>query len=204
MRISLQYFGGRGASSAGGTSEGSMNVPYERWGKMIDQEVRDENGDIIGYIEDFERTEYEPFVEKTTKKAVLADIDAWRMDDGSYGDNDVAIYLAYNDGAFVDLKDLNGKAYKKTGIVGASISTGDYEMVWGGEIDKKTGKLRMWKTWSEDGESGHTNSLAGFKAVGNYKVRIKTTQEPYYSKYHETTMYRTVRKTLRMSKVKKW
>ena len=204
MKMNLQFFGGRGATSSIGSSKGKMNVPYDRWGKMISEDIRDDDGTIIGSIEDVERYVTEDYVEPTTKKAVLADIDAWRNDDGTYGDNDVAIYLAYNDGKFVDVKDLDGKAYKKTGIVGASISTGDYEMVWGGEINSKTGKLNMWKTWSEDGESGHTNSISGARAVGSYKVRIKTTYEPYYNKYHETTMYRQVKETIRKSEVKKW
>ena len=203
MKVSLQFFGGNGNKSSGGSSEGNMNVPYDSWGKMIDKEVRDEDGTIIGYIEDFERLEYQDYVEPVTKKAVLADIDGWRNDDGTYGDNDVSINFAYKDGSFVSADELDGKAYKKTGLVGVSISTGDYEMVWGGDIDKKTGKLRMWQTWSEDGESGHTNSMAGAKAVGAYKVRIKTTQEPYQTKSGDTR-YRTVRKVLRKSKVKMW
>lgn len=204
LKLNVQFFGGRGAASAGGTSAGNMNVPYDRWGPMIDKEVRDEDGTIIGYIEDVERSVYEDYVESVTKKDVLSDIDMWRNDDGTYGDNDVSINLAYKDGTFVDVNALDGKAYKKTGIIGASISTGDYEMVWGGEINKKTGKFLPWQTWSEDGESGYSNSMVGAKAVGSYKVRIKVTQEPYYNRHYEQTMYRTVRKTIRQSKVKRW
>lgn len=137
MIMNLQFFGGRGATSSIGSTKEKMNVPYDRWGKMISEDIRDDDGTIIGSIEDVERYVTEDYVEPTTKKAVLADIDAWRNDDGTYGDNDVAIYLAYNDGKFVDVKDLDGKAYKKTGIVGASISTGDYEMVWGGRNQLK-------------------------------------------------------------------
>lgn len=196
--------GGKGATSTSGASKGNMNVPYDHWGEMINEDIRDKDGTIIGNIEDVERFIYEDYVEPTTKKAVLADIDAWRNDDGTYGDNDVSIYLAYNDGTFVDVKDLDGKAYKKSGIIGASISTGDYEMVWGGEISKKTGKMQMWKTWSEDGESGHTNSLAGARRVGSYKERVKTVSEPYYNKHHKTTMYRQVRTVIRKSEVKEW
>ena len=59
MKLKLQFFGGRGTTSAGGTSEGNMNVPYDSWGKMINKEVRNEDGEVIGYIEDYERLEYE-------------------------------------------------------------------------------------------------------------------------------------------------
>ena len=204
MKMNLQFFGGRGATSSVGSSAGSMNVPYDRWGKMIFEEILDKDGAVIGSIEDAERFVTEDYVEPTTKKAVLADIDAWRNDDGTYGDNDVSILLAYQDGTFVDVKELNGKAYKKTGIIGASISTGDYEMVWGGEINKKTGKKEMWQTWSEDGESGHSNSISGAKQVGSYKVRVKTTFEPYYNKIYGTTTYRQVKTIIRQSEVKKW
>ena len=117
MQLSLQFFGGRGANSTGGTSEGNMGVPYDRWGQMISKEVRDEDGTVIGYIEDVERYVYEDYVEPVTKQAVLDDIDAWRNDDGTYGDNDVSINLAYKDGTFVDVNSLDGKTYKKTGIV---------------------------------------------------------------------------------------
>ena len=87
--------GGKGATSSNGASKGNMNVPYDRWGEMIYEEILDKDGAVIGRIEDEERYVTEDYVEPTTKKSVLADIDAWRNDDGTYGDNDVAIYLAY-------------------------------------------------------------------------------------------------------------
>lgn len=188
--------GGRGASSSN-----SMNVPYDKWGKMVDEHIYDKDGAMIGYIEDREVFEYEPVVEAITKKQALQAVDDWRMDDGTYGDKDTAIYFAYQDGTFVDAADLNGKAYKKTGLIGVSLSGADDEFVWGGEMYK--GEFRAWKTWSEDGESGHSNSHAYHKAVGVYKIRTKVITQPYQTKSGDT-QYRTVRTKIRQSQVKKF
>lgn len=197
MKLSLQFFGGRGASSAGGTSAGSMNVPYDRWGKMVDEQIRDEDGTIIGYVEDRNVYEYEEMTRPITKKDILETVDAWRNDDGTYGDEDTAIHFAYKDGTFIDATDLNGKAYKKTGLVGVSFSGADDEMVWGGDMYK--GKLRMWQTWSEDGKSGSINSHRYYKAVSTYKVRTRVTYEPVIDKDGKIKKYQQVRKTIRKS-----
>ena len=184
--------GGRGSGS--GTR---MNVPYEEWGKMVDKPIKDKDGNTIGYIEDRDVYVSEPDYRTVTKKDVLNDIDGWRNDDGTYGDEDTAIYFAYKDGTFVDADDLNGKKYKTTGLVGVSISTADYEMVWGGEIGRD-GKLHQWETWSEDGESGRANSYSGYKAVAVYKERVKTT----YNNPNGKGGYKAVRKVIRRSKQK--
>lgn len=192
--------GSRGGKRGTTTEGGVPIVKYEDWGTFksgADVELLyDENGSMIGKIEDEWRYINEPDIHPVTKKEVLEDIDAWRMDDGTYGDQDTKIYLAYKDGTFVDADDLNGKAYKKSGIVGASISTGDYEMVWGGEM--KNGVLQPWETWSEDGESGYRNSYSGYKAVGEYKARVKTT----YNNPNGKGGYKTIRETLQQSTVK--
>ena len=185
--------------SRGSGSGSQMNVPFDKWGREVnDEPVYDKEGNTVGYISDELRSITEEYTEEVTKKQVLEDIDAWRMDDGTYGDDDVAIYLAYKDGTFVDVKDLNGKAYKKTGIIGASISTGDYQMVWGGEITKK-GDFVEWQTWSPDGESGESNSISGYKTVGVYRQRVKTT----FNNPNGRGGYKTKREVLRKSKVKK-
>lgn len=154
-----------------------MNVPYDEWGEEVryDPIYGEVDGidSLIGWYEDRKVFDYEEDIRPVTKKEVLEDINAWRMDDGTYGDDDVAIYIAYKDGTVVGKDDLDGKAYKKTGIVGASISTGDYEMVWGGEIGRD-GELHQWKTWNpDDDEAGHANSYSGYKAVSSYWIRNK-------------------------------
>lgn len=183
--------GGRGASM-------KSEVPYDKWGPEKDEDIYDSDGNHIGRVED--RTVFinEPDVRPVTKAEVLKDIDNWRNDDGTYGDEDTAIYLAYKDGTFVDASDLNGKAYKKTGIVGASISTADYEMVWGGEM--KNGSLQMWETWSPDGGSGKHNSYSGYKTVGSYRERVETT----YNNPNGKGGYTARRRVIRRSTVHRW
>lgn len=163
----------------GAGKQAEMNVPFDKWGEMKNlEEIRD--GDtIIGYTSDEYRYITEPDIRKITKKEILEDIEGWRDDNGMYGDADTAIYFAYKDGSFVDAADLDGKAFKKSGLVGVSISTGDYEMVWGGEINKKTGEIVPWRTHEWDDETneeleGHTNSYSGYKTVAQYKVRVRT------------------------------
>lgn len=187
--------GGRGA---GGKI--SRVIDYDKWGKMVDETLRDKDGTVIGRIWDEYQYDKVEDIKPITKKEILDDIDAYRNDDGKYGwgDGDVAIYVAYDDGKFVNVTELEGKAYKKKGIIGASISTPDYESVWGGEINKKTGKKEMWQTWSEDGNSGHQNSYSGYKTVSQRIVRrkrvsVKTTRKD------GTIYYKPTYSTLRVS-----
>ena len=181
----------------GHSTESGRNVPYDKWGPEKDREqIRDENGDLIGVIHDEIRYVQEEDIRPVTLKDVLADIDAYRQDDGTYGDDDISISLAYEDGTFVDVNALNGKRYKKKGIVGAHIGTPDYEMVYGGEM--RNGSLRPWQTWSEDGESGHSNSYSGYKATGAYRVRIRTT----FNNLDDRGRYRTKHEIIRRSAVK--
>lgn len=192
--------GGRGASSSGGG--GSVKtVPYDSWGKMKEEWLRDKDGNLIGTIKDDTRYIYEPDIRPITKKEILSDIDGWRNDDGTYGDQDTAIYLAYKDGSFVNVNDLDGKAYKKSGIVGASISTADYESAWGGEVNKKTGNIDPWTVhnFDDDGNEveGKANSYSGHKATGKYIVRTKTTYNNPNPRRDGTyiTKYETLRKS---------
>lgn len=189
-------------TSRGGRRSGAnaMSVPYEEWGKEIDKPILDGEGNTIGYIEDETRYVYEDDIRKVTKKEILNDIDGWRNDDGTYGNEDTSILLVYEDGAVVDVDDLNGKRYKKAGIIGASVTTGDYEMVWGEEYVRRNGRRERVpiQTFSEDGESGLTNSYSGVKATGAYKVRVRTT----YNNPNGRGGYKTERQTIRKSTVK--
>lgn len=167
--------GGRRAAS--GKSYDEMHVPYDEWGEPVsyDQIYGEIDGEraMIGWYEDRQVYDYVEDIRPVTKKDVLDDINAWRNDDGTYGDDDVTVMVAYKDGSVVSDDELNGKAFKKSGIVGASISTADYEMVWGGEIGRD-GNLHQWKTHDSNGdERGPGNSYAGYKAVSVYWIRNK-------------------------------
>ena len=187
---------GNKMSNGTNTSGKSMNVPYDKWGREVSNEIiRDEDGNTVGSIDDETIFIYEEDVQPVTKKQVLQDIDGWRNDDGTYGDGDVNITIAYEDGTFVTSDDLNGRRYKKSGIIGASISTADYEMVWGGEINRN-GRFVEWQTWSEDGESGKSNAYSGYKAVEKYRQRVRTT----YNNPNGRGGYKTVRTIIRKSK----
>ena len=198
--------GGRGSSSpAGGDKrngygkkEDPMNVPFDEWGAETDERIYGEwNGERtqIGYYEDRTVYDYEEDIRPVTKKEALAEIDVWRNDEygreqyGSYGDEDVSIIVAYKDGKVISDDELeNGKAFKKAGIVGVSISTPDYQMVWGGEVGRD-GKLLTWETSENEEGKTYTNSYAGYKPVSLYKVRYKiihNNQRPngtYYTTY---------------------
>ena len=188
-----------------------MNVDYDKWGTPLQgsniKEIieKDEDGHdvVIGYIEDKLRFVMAEEERKVTKAEVMNEISGWKNDDGTYGDDDVKIFVAYDDGTFFS-NDSRGVSYyreklKKTGVIGASISTGDYEMVWGGEKDRKTGQFRPWKTWTEDGESGKSNTYSGYKVVGQYWVREKRT----YNEKFPNGRHRTKIEIIRKSKVRK-
>lgn len=203
MVLNIQFFGGRGASA--GTGSGK-EVDIDKWGKFINRYeatlIKDKDGTVIGRIYDDIRYEQEEDIRKITKKAILEDVDAWRMDDGTYGDEDTHIGIAYADGTHVNLNDLDGKPYKKKDIIGVHISTGDYESVWGGEYNPRTRQIEPYKTWSEDGESGQSNVYSGYKATAEYYVRIQETDVKKHSKYRGD-YWEKERKILRRSKKRK-
>lgn len=192
--------GGRGS---GGNRNNSMNVPFEEWGEMQGlQTIKDENGTIIGWTEDQYRHETEPVHRPVTKKEMLSEIDAWKNDDGTYGTGDEAIYVAYKNGKFVNLTELEpGEKWSKSNISGISISTGDYDMVWGGEyIRPRYGNPRFepYRTneWDSNGNpiEGYENSYSGYRTSAEWKVRVK---ETYYK--DEKGRNRTRREIIRQS-----
>ena len=197
--------GGRGSSNPGG---GKMNVDFDKWGKPLDgldaKEVRDKDGTIIGYTHDEMRFTSVPEERTVTRAEVMKDISNWRNDDGSYGDDDTKIFIAYEDGTFFDSDNAVKKGdyrdkLKKTGVIGASISTTDYEMVWGGEYRWKNGKKELvpWTTHDTDGVSGKSNTYSGYKITGMYRVRVKTT----YNEKFPNGRPRTRKQIIRKSKV---
>lgn len=126
-----------------------------------------------------------------TKREIIDDIWAWRDDDGEFSDPDISVFLQYDDGTVYinGWGSSSGSHYrdkpKKSGVIGASINTGDYEEVWGYEVNERTGKRSLIQTWSEDGESGLTNTYSGYKQVSKYRVRKRTTTywDDNYKKY---------------------
>lgn len=164
-----------------------MAVPYDEWGPMIDETLRRVGDDgiteVYGSIRDDTVYNMERDYHTTTKKELLADIEAWRMDDGSYGDDDTHIYIAYEDGStWSSTDDHGGKPFKKRGIIGMSLSTGDYEEVWGEDwVGRGWERRRTPMKTSEDpetGEPGRSNTYAGYKPVSKYKIRTRVTYEP--------------------------
>lgn len=164
---------GRGRSGGNGGGGSSVKViPYEDW-KETREEIVDEDGNLVGVIEDERVYSYEPDIHPITKKDIIAEINSYRDDDGRYGDEDVSVGFAYEDGTVITGEDLDGKAFKRKGLIGAWISTPDNESVWGEEVHQ--GRRVPVQSWSEDGESGHTNSYVGYRTAGVRYRRIKTT-----------------------------
>lgn len=176
-----------------------MNVPYDKWGEEIQNKlIRDSEGTVIGYIQDQIRFDYEPDIRKITKKDAMDDIEAWKNDDGTYGTGDEAIYVFYEKG-MVNVTELEeGQKFKKSGIIGISISTGDYEIVWGNERNSRTGKLEPITTWTESGEGGKSNVYSGYKAVSEYRVRVRETSVPEKTA-NGSVRYRRKREIIRKS-----
>ena len=189
-----------------------MNVPYDQWGREISIEsVTDENG-RTAYIEDVQRWNYEHDPTPITKKDALSEIRNWeeKTDDGwQYSDDDVHIYVAYENGDTLGDDELNGKRFKRSGIIGISVSTPDYSLVWG-EDWKGSGRNRERTPMTgfyEDPDEGpfYTNTMLDYKVTEIWRERIKTTYEPYETTRfgEKTTLYRTKREVIRRSQRKK-
>ena len=201
---------GRGSS---GISAGGMNVDWDKWGKVLEGldaiEIIEKiygMDTVVGYIEDEMRYVTAPDEHPITRAEIMREIAGWQNDDGTYGDEDTSIFIAYDDGTFFSNNITPGGEYreklKKTGVIGASLSTGDYEMVWGGERDR-AGNIQLYKTGTSYDESegigGKSNSYFGYKTVGQYRVRVKKTFNNHYPNGRRYTKYETIRK----SKVRK-
>lgn len=186
-----------------GVTQNDMNVPYDEWGPEISiQSHKDKDGNNY-YIQDEYRRELEPEHRTITKKYALDDVEAWKNDDGTYGTGDEAIYIAYEDGKFLNLTDGDThRRWSKQGISGISISTGDYQVVWGGEWIRKPYQQPVFEKyttseWDSDSNpvDGYSNSYSGYRTAAMWKVRVKTSY-PYNEK---TGKYETKREILRQS-----
>ena len=203
---------GRGSSGLG---NGRMNVDWDKWGKVLDwgdaiqiiEKGEDGIDTIVGTIRDEIRYITQPDEHLITRAEIMRDISGWQNDDGTYGDDDTTIFIAYEDGTFFDSNyPIKSGKYrdklKKTGVIGASISTPDYEMVWGGERNR-AGRIEPYKTGTpydeSEGIGGKSNSYFGYKTVGKYRVRVKTT----YNNKLPNGRYTTKREVIRKSKVQK-
>ncbi len=186
--------GSRGASSGKGNAK---TVPFDKWGKDITngyenrKPIYDEKGNEVGaeFVED--RTAYVqvPFIQEATVSQVVRDINGWKNDDGTYGNEDAVMGVFYSNGDHITSQDDNfGRRFAKNkrDIVGAYISTGDYEAVAGQEYN---GRARGWtaiETTSDLQGRSYNNAYFGYEVVGMYKVRTKTTYlEDTYAREHK-------------------
>lgn len=196
-----------GRGSSGITDK--MNVPFDKWGKVLEGldaieviEKIDGMDTLVGYIEDEMRYITAPDEHPITRADIMREISGWKNDDGTYGDDDTTVFVAYDDGTFFSSGTNPGGLYreklKRTGIIGASLSTPDYEMVWGGERDR-AGNIMPYKTGSSFDESegigGKSNSYFGYKTVGQYRVRVKKTFNNKYSNGRNYTKREIIRKS---------
>lgn len=172
MQMDLQLFGGRGAGS-GGKGGGAMDVPYDEWG----EEMRIKDLGNGSWMEDRTRFIEEERMEKATKKMVLEFIDSWRDDDGYWTDDDMAGYIAYANGNFIDVKDLNGKNYPKSGIIGAYYGDASQSAAWGDEWAGSGQSRRRTPMTISVGEDNteYSNTHQYWEATGAYRERVKTT-----------------------------
>ena len=188
-----------------------MNVDWDKWGDVLGasvpiREIKDKDGNVIGYERDEIRYITGEDEHPITRADIMREISGWKNDDGSYGDDDVHIFIAYDDGTFF-ANDMSGGDYreklKKTGVIGATLMTPDYEMVWGGEKDR-AGNIQPYKTWvtpydESEGKEGHSNWYSGYKTVGEYRVRERVT----YNHRFSDGRYGMKKEVIRKSKVRK-
>lgn len=170
---------GHGSFSAIGRD---MNVPYDKWGREIEYElILDEDGKPIGHYQDAIRYVQADDVRTITKKEILEEVSGWKKDDGTYGDEegDVNIYIQYKNGKLLHLTDTKRTTFSRSGIIGVSVTTADYDMVWGHEMMKVGTLVPFESSWLSGGSKSYTNSYAGRKTIGEYKVREKVIYNPY-------------------------
>ena len=188
--------------------EDPMSVPYDQWGEELSIEsFTDERGNT-GYIEDVRRWNYEQDPMPITKKDALSEIKNWEdktADGWQYGDDDVHIYVTYENGDTMADDELNGKRFKRTGIMGISVSTPDYSLVWGEEW-RGSGRNRErvpMTGFYEDPDNGpfYTNTMLGYRNTETWLERVRTEYVPVTRKRYgdEYTAYEPRRTVIRRS-----
>ena len=194
-----------------GSSNGVKTVSYSKWGKRKQNEQIygvDENGErmTVGYVDDEYEYDSVEDIRPVTLAQLKREINDWLNDKDengwwSYGTADTRIVVAYDNGDVIADDELGGKKFKKSGIIGVAISTGDYEEVAGDEwVGTGTRKQRIpMRTWSPDGETGLTNSYSGYKSTKVRLVRREERYVPVYDSQGNVVRYRTVRKVIRRS-----
>lgn len=182
-----------------------MNIPYDEWQHEEDKHTGRPAGDRPYDVYERDTTRYimDKDIRKATKKSTLEDVENWKNDDGTYGTGDEAIYIIYDNGKFLNLTDGEvHNRWSKQGIRGISISTGDYEQVWGEEYYPKEQEWKPLRTHEFDDNAnpieGYANSYSGYKATGAYKVREEETVF-----LNDKDRWQRRYRTLRMSTVKK-
>lgn len=183
-----------------------MAVPIDRWGTFMDgadiQDIRDEEGTVIGDIQDSILYNYEHQLTPVTKKeAVDFALGFWsKLDHAWEVDDDYKIYFAYDDGTFRDVADNPEKGLNRRGLIGVSVSTPDDEMVWGGNVRWVNGRkeFQKWGVTDEDGNEVEGDYHSWYKTTGYYYVRTRTT----YNTPNGRGGYRMQRERIRQSTVR--
>ena len=184
-----------------------MNIPYDDWKHEDDKRITSEDGRVYG--REFDNNIYiqDKDIRKVTKADTLRTLEEWKMDDDTYGTGtgDESIHIYYDDGSILELTDGEPhKRWKKQGIKGITISTADYEQVWGHYYDRKAQEWKLHETHEMDENlndvPGYSNSYSGYKVTGAYKTRVEETNiyDP------DKKRWITQRRNLRMSTVKKY
>lgn len=192
--------------STGTARVDQMNVPYDQWGPEMEYtpiyETIDGERTLVGSIQDITRFVLEHQLTPVTKKeAVDFALEYWDKQDGWLVDDDYAIYFAYEDGTFRDVKDNPEKGLNRRGLIGVSVSTPDDEMVWGGENSWRSGhkEFLQWGVHDENGDEVEGNFHSWYKTVGSYKVR-----EESRAVRQDNGRWRQQYRTIRKSTVRPW
>lgn len=189
---------------------GRFNVPYDQWNKQ--EERREEHYDApTPYtVREYDESHWvkAPDVRKVTRKNAIDEAEGWKNDDGTYGTGDESIHVIYDDGSYVELTDgETHRGWKQKNIRGISISTGDYETVWGEEYNSRTREWTPLETHEFDEDAnlipGYTNSYSGWKAIGEYKSR-KREIRTYHENRRPGNRWVVEQETLGMSTVKRY
>ena len=185
----------------------AYDVPYEEWQKKpeVSEEHYDADVPYSVYEKDSTQWVQAKDIRPVSKKNTIDDVESWKNDDGTYGTGDESIHVIYDDGSVVELTDGDThRGWKTKGVIrGISISTGDYQQVWGEEYYPRSREWRPLTTteWDEDDNpvEGYANSYSGVKAVGTYYTRKRQTltlnkeRNKWESKYETIGMSRVKR-----------
>ena len=140
MKINLQYFGGRGASSGGGTQTNKLQQHFEKENARIEEFLQGRAGSIT--------MENGEIIERYSQKEMVSILR--ELKDNAVMDDDMAIDIMYKDGTYKGYRGGDDTSKMKLSNIDTIIYTNDATQAFSGKNIKIENYREKYDNWGDD------------------------------------------------------